>query len=274
MVLDSHVHFWKYNKTDFAWIDKSMEVLRKDYLPGELESTLKRNLVDGCIAVQSGNQELDTRFLAELARTHPIIKGVIGWTDLSAPDLQKKLDGLKEYTSIKGLRHIAQTEPDDFYYGKNFRRGIGLLQEYRYTFDLLLFPRQLAAATALATEYPSQTFILDHCGKPDINGSNKEEWEKGLRSLAACPNVYCKLSGLITEASWKSWRPADFYPFLNTVFECFGNERIMFGSDWPVMLLSGLYVQWKSLLEKYTEHFSPEDKDRIFGLNAAAVYGI
>ncbi|MBA4168127.1 MAG: amidohydrolase family protein [Chitinophagaceae bacterium] len=274
MVIDSHVHFWKYNKTDYTWIDSSMKLLQKDYLPTELEATLKRNFVDGCVAVQANQTEVDTRFLAELAITHPVIKGVVGWTDLSATDAEKKLAELKAYTPIVGLRHIAQSEPDDFYHGPEFRRGLGLLQQFGYTFDLLIFPRQLRAARDLVGEFPGQTFILDHCGKPNIKKHGLEEWKNTLQELAAYPNVYCKLSGLITEAAWKDWRPSDFYPYLDVVFEAFGTGRLMFGSDWPVMLLSGMYVQWKSLLEKYTEHLLPEDKEKIFGLTARRVYGI
>jgi L-fuconolactonase len=274
MVIDSHVHFWKYNETDYPWIDSSMKPLQKDYLPTGLEPTLKRNFVDGCIAVQANSTEVDTRFLAELSNTHPMIKGVVGWTDLRAADAEKKLSELKEYTSMVGVRHIAQSEPDDFYYDTDFRRGLALLAQFGYTFDLLIFPRQLRAARDLASEFPDQAFILDHCGKPNIKKHGIDQWKGGLEELAAYPNVSCKLSGLITEADWKNWRPADFYPYLDVVFEAFGPDRLLFGSDWPVMLLSGIYVQWKSLLEKYTEHFLPEDKEKIFGLTATRVYGI
>lgn len=274
MVIDSHVHFWKYNRQDYSWIDGSMKTLQKDYLPSELEPTLKRNFVDGCIAVQANQTEVDTRFLAELARTHPIIKGVVGWTDLRAADAEKKLSELSEYPSIVGLRHIAQSEPDDFYYGADFRRGLAFLSPFNYTFDLLIYPRQLRAARDLVSEFPNQTFIVDHCAKPNVKTHAIDQWKEGLKELAAYPQVSCKLSGLITEAAWKEWRPADFYPYLDVVFEAFGPDRLMFGSDWPVMLLSGIYVQWKSLIEKYTEHFLPEDRDNIFGGTAQRVYGL
>jgi L-fuconolactonase len=274
MVIDSHVHFWKYNKTEYPWIDSSMQVLQKNYLPEDLGPTLKRNFVDGCIAIQANQSELETRFLAELSATHPFIKGVVGWADLKAPDVEKKLGALKEYPSVAGLRHIAQSEPDNFYYDKDFRNGLGLAGQLGYTFDLLVFPRQLRAARDLVSEFPGQTFILDHCGKPNIKKQELEQWKSDLLELAAYPNVFCKLSGLITEAAWKEWRPADFYPYLDQVFEVFGPGRLMFASDWPVMLVSGMYVQWKSMLEKYTEHFLPEDKEKIFGLTARQVYGI
>ena len=274
MVVDSHVHFWKYDKAAYPWIDSSMKLLQKDYLPEDLDTTLRRNFVDGCIAVQGNATEVDTRFLAELANTHPIVKGVLGWADLQADNAEKKLSELKEYKAVVGIRHIAQSEPDDFYYRPDFRQGLALLGQFGYTFDLLVFPRQLRAARDLVSEFPEQPFILDHCGKPNIRKQGLNEWKAGLLELAAYPNVSCKLSGLITEAEWKGWRPADFYPYLDIVFEAFGPGRLMFGSDWPIMLLSGIYVQWKSLVEKYTEHLLPEDRENIFGLNARRVYGI
>lgn len=274
MVLDSHVHFWKYNKTEYTWIDKNMKLLQKDYLPQELELTLKRNNVDGCICVQALASQLETRFLAELSNSHPFIKGVIGWTDLRSPRVQENLEELKEYSSIVGIRHIVQTEPDDFMYNDDFRRGISLLADRGFAFDILVFPRQLSAAVDLVKMFPGQQFILDHCGKPNIREKEMDKWRTEITDLAMYPNVSCKLSGLFTEAKWKEWSSAEFYPYLDIVFQAFGTDRLLFGSDWPVMLLSGIYVQWKSLLEKYMENHLPEERDAVFGLNARKIYGI
>jgi L-fuconolactonase len=274
MVIDSHVHFWKYSKSDLPWIDNNMKILQKDYLPTELELTLRRNHVDGCIAVQAMTAEVETRFLAELANTHPVIKGVLGWTDLRANDAEKKLNEFKEYAPIIGMRHIVQSEPDNFLYDEKFRRGVSLLKEFGYTYDLLIYPRQLEAARDFVRAFPEQTFIVDHCAKPDVKKREMEIWRKGITDLAMFPNVSCKLSGLITEAAWKEWSPGEFYPYLDVVFESFGVERLMFGSDWPVMLLSGIYVQWKSLLEKYMENFLQEEKEAVFGLNAMRIYNL
>jgi L-fuconolactonase len=272
MVIDAHVHFWKYNKTDYAWIDDSMKILKKDYLPDELETVLKRNNVSGCVAVQAVQSELETRFLAELSKTHPFIKGVVGWTDLKANNLEKRLEDLQSYPSIKGLRHIAQAEPDDFFYNTDFRAGLALLDDLDYSFDLLIYPRQLKAAIDLVKSFPDQVFILDHAAKPVIRKNEIHDWKTDIEELANYENVSCKLSGLITEAKWKEWRPADFYPYLDVLFQAFGSSRLLFGSDWPVMLVSGIYVQWKSLLEKYMEHQMPEDRDKVFGLNAVRDY--
>ena len=274
MTLDSHVHFWKYNKEDYSWIDRDMKVLRKDYLPTDIELTLKRNNIDGCIAVQATTTALETRFLAELAKTHPVIKGVVGWADLRSPEVAKYLDELRQYPSIAGIRHIVQSEPDDFLYNEKFRAGISLLSEYNYTFDILIFPQQLKAATDLVAAFPQQQFILDHCAKPNIKGRELEPWKAAIGELAAHPNVACKLSGLFTEAEWKQWSPHDFYPYLDVVFGAFGTGRLMFGSDWPVMLLSGIYVQWKSLIEKYMEEILPEEQENVMGLNARKIYGV
>jgi L-fuconolactonase len=274
MVLDSHVHFWKYKNAEYSWIDNSMKVLQKDYLPSDIELTLKRNNVDGCIAIQATATELETRFLAELANTHPLIKGVVGWTDLRSPHVEKKLTDLNAYPSIKGIRHVVQSEPDDFLYDEKFRTGISILKAFDFTYDILIFPRQLKAATDFVKAFPEQTFIIDHSAKPDIKSKEMTNWKAGITDLAMYPNVHCKVSGLLTEAKWKEWSPADFYPYLDVIFQSFGPDRVLFGSDWPVMLLSGIYVQWKSLMDKYLQNFLQEDKEKFFGLNAKRIYGV
>lgn len=274
MVIDSHVHFWKYSPAEYPWIDSSMEVLRKNYLPQHIEPVFRNNHVDGCIAVQAATDEVETRFLAELASANPIVKGVVGWTDLRAPDAAKILSEFKDYPSIKGIRHIVQSEPDDFLYDEKFRNGLTLLADFGYTYDILIYPRQLRAAIDLVASFPQITFILDHCAKPAIRDREIASWTKEIRELAAHNHVSCKLSGLLTEARWKEWSPSDFYPYFDVLFEAFGPSRLLFGSDWPVMLLSGLYVQWKSMLEKYMENMLPEDRERVFGLNARNIYNL
>jgi L-fuconolactonase len=274
MTIDSHVHFWKYDKREYSWIDGNMKVLQKNYLPEDLALTLKRNNVDACVAVQALPSEVETRFLAELAATHPSIVGVVGWCDLQSGDVNKKLDELATYPAIKGIRHIVQSEPDDFLLRPEFRRGIGALQPHGFTYDLLIYPRQLQAAADLVRTFPEQSFIVDHCAKPNIREKEMDMWRKGITDLAMYPNVTCKLSGLITEARWKEWSAGDFYPYLDVVFQSFGTNRLMFGSDWPVMLLAGMYVQWKSLLEKYMENHLPEERDAVFGGNAQRVYNL
>jgi L-fuconolactonase len=273
MVIDSHVHFWKYDKKRDTWM-KDMKVLQQDYLPGTLAATLKRNEVDGCVAVQADQSELETHFLVELSKTHPIIKGVVGWIDLRAKNLVERLQYFSQYNIIKGYRHVVQVESADFLYNEDFRSGVRALSSYNYTYDLLIYHHQLKPAVDFVSSLPDQMFVLDHCAKPDIKNKKIEEWKNLITELAAFSNVSCKLSGLFTEADWKQWSAGDFYPYLDVVFKSFGTDRLMFGSDWPVMLAAGIYVQWKSLLEKYMENFPEEEKEKIFGGNAGRFYNL
>ncbi|MGQ0739640.1 MAG: amidohydrolase family protein [Bacteroidota bacterium] len=272
MTIDSHVHFWKYNRQQDTWITDNMKILRQDYLPEHLIQSLKRNNVDGCVAVQAGQTGYETHFLAELAGTHPEIKAVVGWVDLQSETVSERLDYFSQYPIIKGWRHVVQNEPDDFLLRENFQRGIRALAKYDCTYDVLIYHHQLKPALKFVSKFPQQKFIIDHCAKPDIRKKTIDEWGKLMKEMAKQPNVFCKISGLLTEAGWKTWSAKDFYPYLDIVFEAFGTSRLLFGSDWPVMLLSGIYVQWKSLLEKYMESFPEEDRQRVFGGNAVQFY--
>jgi L-fuconolactonase len=274
MIIDTHVHFWKYNKVRDTWITENMKILRQDYLPEHLSLSLKRNKVDGCMAVQVEQSELETHFLVELAKTHSEIKGIVGWIDLQNENINERLQYFSQYKIIKGWRHIAQSEPDDFLLRKNFHRGIAAMAPYNQTYDILIYHHQLKPALDFVSKFPDQKFIIDHCAKPDIGNKKIDDWKSLIIEIAKLPNVNCKLSGLFTETKWKEWSASDFYPYLDTVFDAFGTERLMYGSDWPVMLLSGIYVQWKSLLEKYMENFEEEAREKIFGLNAIKFYNL
>jgi L-fuconolactonase len=274
MIIDTHVHFCKYDKKRDAWITDEMKILKQDYLPAHLIPTLKRNGVDGCVAVQAGQSEYETHFLVELAKTHSEIKGVVGWTDLQGKNVDERLQFFSQYNSIKGWRHVVQSEPDDFLLREDFQNGIRALAPFNYTYDILIYHYQLKPALEFVSKFPRQKFVIDHCAKPDIGKKNIDEWKVLMKEMAQHPNVYCKLSGLFTETKWKQWSAGDFYPYLDTVFEAFGTDRLMFGSDWPVMLLSGIYVQWKSLLEKYMENFVEEDRLKVLGENAISFYNL
>ena len=274
MIIDTHVHFWKYDKKRDAWITDEMKILKQDYLPAHLIPTLKRNGVDGCVAVQAGQSEYETHFLVELAKTHSEIKGVVGWTDLQSKNVEERLQFFSQYNSIKGWRHVVQSEPDDFLLREDFQNGIRALAPFNYTYDILIYHYQLKPALEFISKFPNQKFVIDHCAKPDIGKKNIDEWRILIKEMARHPNVYCKLSGLFTETKWKQWSAADFYPYLDAVFEAFGADRLMFGSDWPVILLSGIYVQWKSLLEKYMENFVEEDRLKVLGENAISFYNL
>ena len=274
MVIDTHVHFWHYDKKRDAWITNKMKTLQEDYLPQTISGTLRRNGVDGCVAVQVDQSELETLFLKELANTHDIIKGVVGWVDLQSNKIEERLHYFSQFSIIKGWRHIVQAEADDFLLRPAFQRGISMLQAFNYTYDILIYPKQLKSALEFVSKFPEQKMVIDHCAKPEIAAKKIDDWAILMNEIAKRPNVYCKLSGLFTEARWKEWSPAEFYPYLDVVFKAFGTERLLFGSDWPVILLSGIYVQWKSLLEKYMEHFEEEEKEKIFGSNAARFYNL
>jgi len=274
MTIDSHVHFWKFDKKRDTWITNDMKILREDYLPPTLETTLKRNGIDGCVAIQADQSELETEFYVQLANTYPVIKGVVGWVDLRKDNIAARLEYFSQYPIIKGYRHIVQGEPAGFLKDPDFRRGVASLAPYECTYDILIYHHQLREAIAFVEEFPFQKFVIDHCAKPAIRDKDLETWKKDILEIASHQNVCCKLSGLFTEARWKNWSPADFYPYLDVVFEAFGVDRLMFGSDWPVMLLSGIYVQWKSLVEKYMEAMLDDDKEKVFGLNAIQFYNL
>jgi L-fuconolactonase len=275
MIVDAHQHFWRYNARRHAWITDAMQPLKRDFLPADLEPELIRNHVDGCIAVQAEQSDAETEFLLELAAHLPRIVGVIGWIDLTSPTIEDHLRYYTAFRKLRGFRHIAQDEPDDrFLVRKNVLRGIKALHRFRYTYDILIYHRQLRAALELVSRLPDQRFVIDHIAKPDIKSGNLEPWASQIRRIAAYPNVYCKLSGLVTEARWDSWKKEEFRPFLDTVWQAFGADRLMFGSDWPVCLLAADYARVKQLIEGYVQQFTESDRDQVFGKTAACFYGL
>ena len=274
MTIDSHVHFWNFDAVRDSWITDEMKILRQDHLPGHLSSLLSNNDIEGCVAVQAVQSEAETFFLSGLSKTNPFIKAVIGWVDLQDEHIDQRLEYFSGFPEIKGWRHIVQAEPDDFLAGYKFKRGIRALAAFNYTYDLLLYHHQLKQGLEFVSRFPEQKFVIDHCAKPDIGNKRMDDWKMYMKEIASCPNVYCKLSGLLTETKWNDWAPADFYPYLDTVFELFGTDRLLFGSDWPVLQLSGTYGQWKDLLLGYMEKYPETDRQKIFGLNAIKFYNL
>jgi L-fuconolactonase len=275
MRIDSHQHFWRFNPQRDAWITDEMAALKRDFLPEDLLPELKTSGIDGCIAVQADQSENETLFLLDLAGRHKQIKGVVGWIDLRSAALQERLQYFSRFEKLRGFRHIAQSEPDDrFLLRSEFARGIGQLADFGYTYDLLIYPKQLPVAIELAARFPKQRFVIDHMAKPSIRSSQFEPWSGLMRKMASLPNVYCKVSGLVTEAKWTGWRANDFEPYLDFIFEAFGCDRLMFGSDWPVCLLAGNYRQVADLVFSYVGRFPADQQDRVLGLNAVAFYGV
>ncbi len=275
MHIDSHQHFWRYNAATHGWITDEMSAIRRDFLPEDLLPELRLNQMDGCIAVQVDQSENETNFLLELASRYQGIKGVVGWVNLCASNLAQRLEYFSRFEKLCGFRHIAQSEPDDhFLVRKDVLEGIGRLQEFNFCYDILIYPHQLDSATELVEKLPDQRFVLDHLAKPSIHTREIEPWARQLRTLAGNRNVCCKVSGMVTEADWKNWRSADFEPFLDVVFEAFGPDRVMFGSDWPVCLVAGTYSRVKQLVANYVQDLPLQQQERIFGLNAISFYGL
>ena len=275
MKIDAHQHFWIYNSVRDAWIDDSMKILKRNFLPEDLEPVLKHSSIDGTIAVQADQSENETNFLLGLAEKNKWIFGVVGWIDLMAPDIEKRLERFSTIKKLKGFRHIVQAEPDNnFMVSEKFRRGIGFLKDFNLTYDILIYPHQLPAAIKLAEKNYEQKFILDHIAKPFIRKKEIDPWASGIKELAKNYNVYCKISGIITEADHKNWKPEDIYPYLDIVFEAFGYERLLFGSDWPVCLLAGSYKKVFNLIKEYTKNSSKENEEKIFGNNSVSFYNI
>jgi L-fuconolactonase len=272
MVIDSHQHFWRFNPVRDAWITEEMSAIRRDFLPEDLEPELDANGVDATIAVQADQSEAETEFLLGLAEGNRRIAGVVGWVDLRASDVEERLAHFSRFKKLRGVRHVAQAEADDFLVGQEFVRGVGRLAAFGLTYDILIYPRQLPAAIELVGKLPEQKFVVDHLAKPEMKGKKLEPWASLIREIAASPNVYCKLSGMVTEADWKNWKPSDFEPYLEVVFDAFGGERLMFGSDWPVCLVAGSYARAKNIVESYVDRNSPAAKSAIFGENAESFY--
>jgi len=275
MRIDAHQHFWKFNPLRDAWITEEMSALRRDFMPEDLAPELAANQMEATIAVQADQSEEETRFLLDLAKMHPQIAGVVGWVNLTAPNIRERLRHFSQFPKLRGFRHIVQGEPDDrFLLREDFLRGIACLREFDFIYEILIYPKQLPAAVEFVQRFPEQPFVVDHMAKPLVKEREIALWSRLMRALGAAPNVYCKVSGLITEGNWKNWRPEDFHPYLDVVFEVFGPDRLLFGSDWPVCLLAGSYRRVKGLIENYVRNRPQSEKDKLFGGNAERFYGV
>jgi L-fuconolactonase len=251
-----------------------MRAIRRDFLPADLEPLLASNGIDGCVAVQADQSLDETRFLLDLARRHAFIRGVVGWIDLRSPRLAASLDEFCADPFFRGVRHVAQAEADDFLQREDVIRGIGRLSRRGLTYDILIFEHQLPAALTLTSRLPDQPFVLDHLGKPRIKDRVLEPWTTAIRELARRPNVFCKLSGLVTEADWRHGRPGDLRPYLDVAFEAFGPSRLMWGSDWPVCLVASPYERALETIVEYASALSVTEQEGLFGGNAQRFYGL
>jgi len=273
MRIDAHQHFWHYDPADYGWIDDSMAMLRGDFLPAQLQQEIEEVGIDGVVSVQARQSLAETHWLLEQAAAHPFVKGVVGWVPLVDRDVREQLGTLANCHTLKGIRHVVQDEPDDrFLLRDDFNRGVDALADFGLAYDLLIFERHLPHAVAFVDRHPNQIFILDHLAKPLARDHQLEPWASNIHKLAEHENVFCKLSGLVTEADWQNWTELDLTIYWEVILHAFGPRRIMFGSDWPVCLLAANYRSWYELCMRFTSSLSHEERDRIFGGTAIDAY--
>ena len=275
MRIDAHQHFWKFDPVRDSWITEEMSVIRKNFLPPDLEPILEENGFGGCVAVQADQSEDETNFLLELARQNEFIKGIVGWVDLCNEKIIERLAHYKQFDSLKGFRHILQGEKDrDFMLRAEFMRGIKALKEFGFTYDILVFPDQLQYIKIFSSAFPGQKFVVDHIAKPYIKDKKLDDWKRDITAVSEYENIYCKISGLVIEADWKSWREEDFIPYIDVVVDAFGIDRVMFGSDWPVCLPAASYKQVLGIVKKYFTSFTKNEQQKFFGSNAIEFYNL
>jgi L-fuconolactonase len=275
MKIDAHHHYWKYNPVEYDWIDDSMAAIRADFLPEKLEATIPAAGVDGVVTVQARQLVEETDWLLQLAQKHHFMKGVVGWLPLIDADLVRSLEFYSEVPKLKGLRHVLQGEPDmEYMLRPDFNKGLSLLKNYDLVYDILIFERQLPNTIRMVDRHPNQVFVLDHIAKPLIAQNELQPWSDNLRELARRENVYCKLSGMVTEADFRSWTPEQLKPYFNVVLNAFGPNRLMWGSDWPVCLVATSYNRWVQLISETISSFSETEQQTILGTNAQRVYNL
>lgn len=266
--IDAHQHSWIYNRREYGWIEEGMASLRRDFLPAEVKGLMKGAGFQGSVLVQVRQTIEETRWLLELADSHDFIFGVVGWADLCSPRLREQLKSFSGKPKLVGIRHILQGEPDGFLLRPDFLRGISMLEEFDLAYDILIYERHLPAAVEFVSRFPRQRFVLDHLAKPPIKSGELDAWARGIRELASFPNVHAKVSGLVTEADWKTWKPEDVRPYLDVAFECFGPSRLMAGSDWPVCTVAASYSRVADLLNVYLSKYAPDEREAVLGGNA------
>jgi L-fuconolactonase len=273
--IDAHHHLWNYSKQEHSWMSESMHVIRRDFLVADLEKVMLLGKMEGAVTVQARQSLIETEWLLNLASRHSFIRGVVGWVPLIDSKVAAQLELYAANPKLKAVRHVIQDEPDDFYLlREDFNRGIAQLKDFGLRYDILIFERHLPQAIEFVDRHPNQIFVVDHLAKPRIKDRMLSPWQDRMRDLAFRENVFCKLSGMVTEADWETWTGADLKPYIDVVLECFGPQRLMFGSDWPVALLACDYKKWIDLIENATESLSGYEKDRLFGGTAIAAYGL
>lgn len=275
MVIDSHQHFWKYEPVKHDWIDDDMSVIRRDFLPSDLAKVFQENSIDGCVAVQADQTLEETDFLIDLASINNFIKGIVGWVDLRAENIENVLEKYSTDKIVKGFRHIVQVEADhNFLLRPNFSRGISFLEKHNFTYDILVFPHQLGSVLDFVKKFPNQKFVINHIAKPYIKDGYFEGWATMMTAIGKYENIYCKMSGMVTEADFNTWTPEQIHPYMDAALEAFGGKRTLFGSDWPVCLVAGNYTKIKKLTTDFISQLSQIEQNSIMGNNAIEFYNL
>lgn len=274
MRIDAHHHFWRYTSEEYGWIDDAMAAIRRDFLPSDLAGDIRSAGIDGVVSVQARQTVEETDFLLEHAAANPWIKGVVGWLPLADPGIGKLLEEYAARPGLKALRHVLQGEPAAYMERPDFNDGLSRLRRHNLTYDILIFHAQLPAAMALVDRHPGQIFVLDHIAKPPIRSGALEPWATHMREMARRPNVYCKISGVVTEADYQSWTYDQIRPYMEVALDAFTPARAMFGSDWPVCRVATTYAGWVQLVERFTAALSSDERDAIFRRNAIRAYNL
>lgn len=275
MRIDTHQHFFDYCQyaQHYDWMSTEHSILKRDFFSNDLLPELKKAGIDATIAVQARQNLQETQWLLDLAVNHQWIVGIVGWVDLRSRQVNEQLKQFSSHEKFKGVRHIVHDEPDaNFVLREDFQYGIGLLQQYDLTYDLLVFPQHLPVSEQLVKKFPKQRFVIDHLAKPLIKAGELYPWKTDIEAIAKHENVYCKISGMVTEADKQGWQAKDFTPYLDVLFSAFGEDRLMYGSDWPVCLLAASYQQQYEILQHYLQQFPAEVQAKVFGENAVKFY--
>ena len=276
VTIDAHQHYWQLGQFDYAWLETPQhEPICRNFLPNDLKPRIDLAGVDRTVFVQTQHRVEENRWVLELAEQHEFIVGVVGWVDLASPECERQLLEFKDHPKFVGIRHITQDEPDDnFIVRDDVLRGLEVLQQHRMPFDLLFYVKHLHHADTLGKKFPDLPMVIDHLAKPHIKDQRTDDWMGNFKAAAKHANIYCKLSGMVTEADWKSWTPADLKPYVQTALEAFGPDRCMFGSDWPVCELAATYQQVYDALNEALGPISQDEREKIFGGTAARFYGL
>jgi len=272
-MIDAHHHLWKYNDRDYTWMSGAMESLRRDFLVADLSEAIRSGGVSGTVVVQARQTVEETEWLLSLAEANDRIRGVVGWVPLVDAGVASHLERFARHSKLRGMRHVLHDEPDDGYMLRaDFNLGVALPKEFGLTYDILIFERHLPQTLEFVDCHPNQVFIVDHIAKPRIKDHLLSPWRERIQELAKREHVYCKISGMLTEADWKRWTPEELKPYFDTVLSAFPPARLMFGSDWPVLTLASGYATWAQMFRQAIAELSATERQRISEGTAIEAY--